>query len=466
MAQQHKSTATADGSGDNSDNNDKTIDIAVHCLCKAHAFTAPSIPVSSLPLKATSCHCNSCRYTTGALYSADIEWPGNPAEVHDSDLKRFIFTDRVTVMFCGTCGSPMFFEEAAAPGRGHKGKAYSVFTGALPNVKVPGSKPLIAFEHHMFLCDTKDGGASPWLKDLDYDTQGDCARATRRWLGNKLGSEEIPGGQDWPALSDLSAALDVQPQDSVSDRQEEEQTSITIPVKCKCGGVHFDLLASMARREFAQMSRDKLPRFVDPDNNKSLASFDACDSCRVSSGLDIFHWTFYWLKHIAFPRAGGSDNDSARQTLPASTKELQKAVLAAAGQRDQRLGTLKMYASSPDVQRYFCGQCSAVVFYACDDLSDQVDVALGLLRAPSAGATSTENGGSEPGHGGARAEHLVSWKLGGTMAWQQDVKGGWREPMMQHVSNQAAAWRDRRGLAKNWRVRNDEKEAAGKAAST
>lgn len=462
MAQQHESTATADSN----DDNDKTIDITVQCLCKTHSFTAPSVPVSSLPLKATSCHCDSCRYTTGALYSADIEWPGDPAKVRDSDLQRFIFTDRISVLFCGTCGSTMFFEWAAEPGQGHKGKGYSVFTGALPNVKVPGGKPLIAFEHHMFLGDTKDGGASPWLQDLDFDIQASCARASRRWHGQKLDSEEVPGGQDWPPSSDLSAALDTHSQSSPSDTQEEGvQTNITIPVKCKCGGVHFDLLASVARNEFAQMPRDKLPRFVDPDNNKSLASFDACDSCRISSGLEIFHWTFFWLKHIAFPLAGGSDNGSQRQTLPTSTKELQSAVLAAVEQRDPRLGTLKMYASSPDVQRYFCGQCSAVVFYACDDLSDQVDVALGLLRAPPARATSTESGDSEPGHGGARAEHLVSWKLGGTIGWQQDVQGGWREPMMQKVSDEAAAWRDRRGLAKNWRVRNDEKEAAGKAAS-
>ncbi|KAH7010642.1 uncharacterized protein B0I36DRAFT_341866 [Microdochium trichocladiopsis] len=429
-------STTTNGSG-----KDSSIDIKAQCLCKKHSFTA-TVPLASLPLKATACHCDSCRYNTGALYSADADWPGDPAAVRESGLSVYYFSDNINVLFCGRCGSTMFFEQKE-PGKVET--SYAVCTGALPNVELPGGGPLVTIEHHMFLDDTKDGGASPWLRNTDYDVENGCYKAARRWHGRRFKSDEILEGDDWPSLKDLSVMTGgAAAQTHASDSQE--LGDITIPVKCRCGGVHVELLASVARKEFSQMPRDQLPRFVDPDNNKSIASFDVCDSCRTVSGLDIFHWTFFWLKHIRFPQDAAS---SSRPVFPESTAALKKAVLQNEEERDPGLGALRMYESSPDVQRYFCGGCSAVVFYAVDDLANQVDVALGLLRAPPVGKNTTD--GSDV-HGGARAEHLLSWKFGGSMGWQQDVQGGWRDGLVKIVTDDVTAWRDKRGLAKNWRV--------------
>ncbi|KXJ88571.1 hypothetical protein Micbo1qcDRAFT_166635 [Microdochium bolleyi] len=468
---------------------DQTISIAIACLCRQHTFTAPSVPVSSLPLKATTCHCDSCRYSTGALYASDAPWPGDPGEVRNaSSLARYAFSDLITILFCGTCGSTLFFEEkprgSDAEAKGEP-SSFGVFTGALPNVQVPGGGPLVAWTHHMFLGDTRDGGASPWLRTLNYTrdsedggraSAGGCKFATsRRWLGRRLESDEIPQAEDWPpittspsALEDLSAAtkdLSLTQDKQAQQQQQQDDDDITIPVRCRCGGVDLELLASAASREFSQMPRAQLPRIVDPHSNKPIASFDVCDSCRLVSGVDIFHWTFYQLRHIAFAKGNNAATGQKQQQdgeegrgLPKSTAELKKAVLADEAERDPRLGTLRLYASSPDVQRYFCGKCSAVVFYAVDDLPDQVDVALGLLRAPPAGQNSSDKGG----HGGARAEHLLSWKYGGKMGWRQDTEGGWRDEMLKIVERDVTAWRDRRGLQKNWRIINEEKEVAAK----
>jgi hypothetical protein len=58
-------------------------------------------------------------------------------------------------------------------------------------------------------------------------------------------------------------------------------------------------------------------------------------------------------------------------------------------------GTLKAYQSSPDVTRYHCGVCGASVFFTCEDRTDLVDVAVGLLDAPE----------------GARAESWLEWRM-------------------------------------------------------
>ncbi|KAJ1328069.1 GFA family protein [Microdochium nivale] len=455
------------GSQSNQDGG-QTLSLTVQCLCKLHSFTAPRVPLSSLPLKATTCHCDSCRHSSGALYTSDAPWPGDPTQIRNSKLRRYLFSDLVTVLFCGTCGSTLFFEEKPQEQGGHgvaEGEtSFGVFTGALPNVEIPGGGPLVAWEHHMYLGDTKDGGAAPWLKMLDYtrDEDGSGGRFTtsRLWHERRMKSDEISEAEDWFAATTPVEGLSAATKELLlTQKQQDDEDEITIPVRCKCGGVELELLASAACNEFSQMPRDQLPRFVDPDNNKSVATFDVCDSCRLASGLDIFHWTFYLLKHIVFAADGKTSSQHQQQGrgLPRSTGELKKAVVADGAQRDPRLGTLKMYASSPDVQRYFCGQCSAVVFYACDDLSEQVDVAVGLLQAPLPG---DKNNSSSPNqnrsHGGARADDLLSWKYGGKTGWRQDVEGGWRDDMLKNVERDVAAWRDRRGLRKNWRVVNDE----------
>ncbi|KAI8631263.1 Mss4-like protein [Xylariaceae sp. FL1651] len=387
------------------------VNLIAQCLCQAHRFRA-GIPHSSLPLEVTYCHCNSCRHVTGAMYSDILVWPGDSTAIRESSLRRYIFSEKLTILFCGVCSSTMFFEKKEA---GDDNATHGVLTGVLTNVNVPG---LAKITDHIFLGDTLDGGASPWLRSVQSD-----GSQPRLWKGRKGQSEELPS--NWPSGNDL-------PDAPVSTEANE------IPIRCHCGGV--DLVYRQLNAEFAALARSELPWFIDPDTNKSLGGFDACDSCRLSSGIDIFHWTFVLLRHLAFPKL----NREVQPGFPQSSIEL-KAAVSMGKNRDPRWGTLAFHESSSDVERYFCSRCSACVFYAAHDRPDLVDLAIGLIESPD----------------GARAEGLVSWDFGGKMIWRQDVAGGWREDFIKRVESEAERWRIDRGYPKNWR-RIQKEEAAMK----
>ncbi|KAI1423149.1 Mss4-like protein [Xylaria sp. FL1777] len=413
----------------------ETFELVAQCLCQAQRFTA-KIPCSALPLTAIYCHCTSCRRVTGALHSTYVPWPGDGEAIRaaassSSPLRRYVFAGPLTLLSCGVCGSTMFVETAgsSSDGSGASPPQYGVTTGVLANHTPPpsagipglGIPGLLRIAHHVFVGDTLDGGATPWLCDANAD-----GSRPRLWRGRRGSEEELSSTTHrWPLPP--------------SDASPADET----PVRCHCGGV--DLVLRQPIADFAAKERSELPWFVDPVSNKSLGGFDACDSCRLSSGVDVFHWTFVLLRHLAFPgpKSGG---DVQRPTgFPASSVELKDAVAAAPPDRDPRWGTLTFYESSPDVQRYFCSRCSACVFYAADDRPELVDLAIGLLDSKN----------------GSRAEELVSWDFGGKMVWRQDVVGGWREAFVESIEAAADRWRIERGYPKNWR-RIQKEEAAVK----
>ncbi|KAI1128356.1 Mss4-like protein [Nemania abortiva] len=423
------------------------LELVAQCLCQAQKFTA-EIPRSAVPLDAIYCHCTSCRRVTGALYSTYVPWPGDAAAVRDSSLRRYAFAETISTFFCGVCGSAMFSESRTADGNGDRSLSYGVQTGVLTNVAVPG---LINIAHHIFLDDTLDGGASPWL----CDTNNDGSRP-RLWRGHRGQGEELSSTTHyWPTPA---AAPTPTPGSKTGDattaaaREEQQQQ---IPVRCHCGGVDLllrqpiDAFAAQEEEGERSGSGSTLPWFVDPVSHKLLGGFDACDSCRLSSGSDLFHWTFALLRHLAFPITTSSTSDSntrpsSQPRFPASSVELKHAV--ASVDRDPRLGTLTFYASSPDVQRYFCSRCSATVFYAADDRAEMLDLAIGLLDCKD----------------GSRAESLISWDFGGKVGWKQDVVGGWREGFVESVEAAAERWRIERGYPKNWRRIQKEAQAQEK----
>ncbi|GAW13725.1 hypothetical protein ANO14919_031140 [Xylariales sp. No.14919] len=385
---------------------EETVELVAHCLCQAQRFTA-QVPRSTLPLSAIYCHCTSCRRVTGAMYSTYVPWPGDQDAIRSASLRRYVFSEPITILSCGTCSSTMFAETILADGGPPR---YGVQTGVLTNVDIPN---LINISHHVFVDDTLDGGATPWLCAANSD-----GTRPRLWRGARGAEEYASTAHHWPVG------------DTGSDSLPSE-----IPVRCHCGGV--DLVLRQPVTDFAAKKRSELPWFVDPTSNKLAGGFDACDSCRLSSGVDIFHWTFVLLRHLAFPPKLGPTG------FPASSTELKNAV--AATDRDSRWGTLTFYESSPDVQRYFCSRCSACVFYATDSRPDLVDLAIGLLA--------TKNG--------SRVEELVSWDFGGRMVWRQDVAGGWRQSFIENAEAEADRWRVGRGYPKNWR-RIQKEEANGK----
>ncbi|KAL2131368.1 hypothetical protein VTI74DRAFT_5179 [Chaetomium olivicolor] len=447
-----------------------TITLRAECLCRTHSFTT-AIPLSELPLQGSACHCTSCRHVTGALRSSDAVWPGPASDIAKAlaaiknnnnspegdgsgTLKRYRHSARVNVVFCGICGSGMFFEEfeeagkdedesvrgVAGMGEGwaarqdrREGKNYLVFTGTL---KVEGDvrgRQVVRCEDHIFVGDTVDGGSVNWLRGLNQDGKGEGEQVAV-WLGNRNKSEEVKEGEYWPAVKELQKGYE-------ANLKAAEGGKGNVPIRCHCGGVDLVLRAGEAQREFEEMQRkgEQLPWFVDPATHKLLGSLDCCDSCRIWAGSEVYNWTFSLLKHISF---AGAD----RTGFPGNTSELRAAVEGKHGKpRDARLGTLAIYASSSDVQRYHCGRCSASVFYAVDERPDMVDIAVGLLYAAD----------------GARAESVLSWAFGGPFSWKQDMAGTWREGFLKAVERDSEKWRIERGYPKNWRrVTSEQAEQA------
>lgn len=375
-------------------NSEEKVQITAQCLCKRHTFTA-AVPRSSLPLKATACHCTSCRKCTGALYSTALKnWPGDGDAIRESALKRYSFSQYLTVLFCENCSSPMFFEVLGPQQGGSEGAPrgeFGVMTGALSN---DGPDGLVRIENHVFVGDTKDGGASMWMRNPNGDGVG-----ARRWMGLTSKSEEVPF--DWPGESG--------PETGVPKVAE-------VPIRCHCGGVDLVFQRQKAEEEFAAKAKSELPFFVHPETKKLMASIDPCDSCRLSSGVDFWTWTFVLLRHIGF----ASKTSGSESSFPDDTKDLKEAVSKNEPERDPRLGTLAYYASSKDVQRYFCSRCSASVFYAVDDRPDMIDLAVGLLDSAD----------------GARAESLLCWGMVRTLpkfVWRDDMLNGWRKQWLESV---------------------------------
>ncbi|KAK4191298.1 hypothetical protein QBC35DRAFT_376106 [Podospora australis] len=395
---------------------EKKIQLKAQCLCKSETITT-SISPSSLPLRGTSCHCTSCRHLTGALRSSDAIWP---SIVPRDSLKYYPFSPKTGVLFCGTCSSPMFWEDRPFPDASPEETTYRVFTGVLSKEMEEGKKPLVKWEHHMFVADTIDGGATCWLRRMGQ------ADDIQMWMGGIGGSEEITEQKPWPAIDSLPAA-------------RGEGVKGDVKLRCHCGGVDLVLRAGEAQKEFSDFAKNKkegetMPWFVDPvAPHKFLAVQDACDSCRIWSGGELWTWTFSFLKHLSFTSGEG---------LPGDTTELRKAV----EEKDPRMGTLGVYASSADVQRYHCTRCSASVFYAVDSRPDLVDFAVGLLHSPD---------------GGARAESLLSWSWGDQIGLRQDMLGTWREGLLLDAEMEAEEWRAKRGYPVRWAKVAKRKPSAG-----
>jgi hypothetical protein len=290
----------------------------------------------------------------------------------------------------------MFFADAKDTDR-----SLSVLTGVLTNEAVD----LIEFDNQIFVHDTLDGGASVWLQ------QNVNGSVTKRYgLGND-GDNPEELSPDWPPSSRLTGY--------------EAKKEDSVPIRCKCKGVEFVL----HRGDYSDTPDDQLPMNVDPKTHKLLASFCGCDSCRLQSGVDGFNWTYAEMKYITFSKTDKS--------FPASSYELKKMV----DEKDPALGTLMYYSSREDVDRYFCSNCSACIFYAVTSRPTIIDVAIGVLEASD----------------GARAEGFLSWAFGARMSFQEDGDGGWREKLYNNVQKSAEEYRVARGYPKNWnRVAKDE----------
>jgi hypothetical protein len=273
-----------------------------------------------------------------------------------------------------------------------------VLTGTLDNFD-SGGKEVIQVAKHIYVGATKDGGATMWMRKINAG-----GVEARRYEVSEKGEDDKEYPFDWPSAESLTGY--------------EKKTEDSVPIRCKCKGV--DLV--WHRGNYDGVAKKDLPWFIDPVTHKSLAGFCADDSCRLFGGVDVWSWVYTELNRISFP--------GSTKTFPISTAGFKDLVDA----KDPCIGTLAYYASRSDVQRYFCGTCSASIFYAVDKRPDMVDLAVGVLEASD----------------GARAEGFLSWAFG-QVGRTDDVVGSWRHAMFEGVGKESEEWRIARGYPKAWR---------------
>lgn len=369
---------------------DSTITLTSQCLCKANTFTA-EVSKSTMPLPARICHCTSCRRVTGSLYTTHARWPEPRTKVDVSKLTAYSFSECSNLLFCPTCSTPIFWEMLAEPGQ-----PLGVFLGTLANDEVTP----IRFVEQAFVGDTVDGGASAWLQHPNPEGS-ECRRFKFEAKGSAADAV-LP--RDWPSADQLTGY--------------KKKIGSQLSIRCKCNGIDFII----KHGDYSGLEKDQLPWNIDPETHKLLTVFCGCDSCRLQGGIDIWFWTYIEMKYLSAAQHNVE--------FPSSCHQLKSFI----DKHDPAVGSLAYYASSTGVLRFFCGTCSATVFFAEDSRPEFLDVAVGLLDAPD----------------GARAEGFLSWSLG-MVERGEDAKGGWRQGLFDRVEKEVEDWRLARGYPKNWR---------------
>ncbi|KXS14581.1 hypothetical protein M427DRAFT_135704 [Gonapodya prolifera JEL478] len=351
------------------------------CLCQRVQF-AISTPRSSLPITAHVCHCSICRRTHGTLFTVDAHVPSPPVWITPSspgECTRYTATPYLKRLFCSTCGTHVLDYAVEA---GDEGWYVSSATLAAVNgVKGAGAGGVFDLKTQHCTKSVSGGGAVPWWKTVG---------------GVSL--------QEWnPDEDDSTPSSDAPAPHALVDG-ETRSGSGSVRAHCHCGGVSFFVRSPVPGVDYSPSSVLTTHARVPADTTKWLAVNCFCDQCRLAAGVLAAQWAFVPISAITVLQQG------SHMALP----------------DDLRVGTSKIYRSSPPVTRTFCGTCGATVFYHHAGWPGMVDLAVGLLDAPRE-------------LGGARADRMLEWIVEDDVdelvvegrkyhaEWVQSVQNGLRE---------------------------------------
>jgi len=317
-----------------------TVTITITCHCKRNQYSF-EVDREELPFKAQLCSCNISRRISGVLFTSYVPVSDRNAAPGRTNLTAYKSSDLLNRHFCTICGTHMFLEYAD----GH----WEVATGLIPD-----ADEILQYQGHMWIADTKDGGAADWINEIRSKT---CTRWSKG-----VQSEELPNG--WHAA-----------------RDPQQQTPDKLHARCHCGGVEFFITrpnegSLKARSPFPDSvvafthdkppeNPDNIPWWISEDGKRYAASNCSCTSCRLLSGFDVVQWAFV-------PRVN---------------------IEGTGGESVEQIGSIKTYESSQGVTRTFCRVCGANVFWEGQFRPTILDVAVGILDADS----------------GARADGWLDW---------------------------------------------------------
>lgn len=221
------------------------------------------------------------------------------------------------------------------------------------------------FSDHVFVRETKDGGAACWLQETHRE-------ALRSFVG--------AGQNYYTGRSSEQLVLEQKAQSC-----PPVPVQIQLEASCLCKAVRFHITRPDPSQQSATPAA---PNFLRGDltdtawwfcgnGTKYLAGLCACRSCRLTSGFEIQPWA-------SVPKANIFLNSSIGQgPMPLDFDNLPPS-------------TFTSYETSPGHARHFCQTCGATAFAHKKDKPDLVRVSVGLFDAVE----------------GARAEMWLKWWTG------------------------------------------------------
>lgn len=320
------------------------------CLCGAVLESATLLPNPEIPVTGEVCHCNPCRYTTGSLGTFFPREPLNssPSRASLSQMTDYNSSNHTTRYFCSTCGCHCFVVN-------HQQKEWYCLGGIVESIEANSAawpKDTCKVFRHDYVLDTLDGGLTPLLLNLNG-----------RFIPTWVAAAQEPSPFDLPHATILSL-----PSKSASTLSRPKEDSC-LRAQCHCGGVSLIIKrANYTSKPNSEVSA----RYVSSDPTKYLTYLCACRSCRLSTGVSLTPWALIPTVNVF--------NANAQKTVDDKLVPVVLGKPAASPNTNPGLG-LKHHWSSPDVCRSFCGTCGATVFYWNIQRPDELDLAVGILRA-------------------------------------------------------------------------------------
>ncbi|CZR54771.1 uncharacterized protein PAC_04655 [Phialocephala subalpina] len=310
----------------------RTFNLNAQCHCGTISQPIRSPPIDDLahdfraqessPKKVQLCHCTSCRRSTGNLYASYYLFSPPHLENTTAYPPIPINPDRPDKIyrrhFCSTCGCHIFrsiFDKQRVKYSDVKLKAsecmrWGVATGTLDDVARN-----VEFSDHVFVGDTKDGGAAVWLRETYRGPLSVYAHAGRDYYTGKFPPRITFSKQKhrYPHLPLLG----------------DDQ----LKASCLCKAVQFHItrptsslqIVSPNIPDFLKGEKEKEGRWWLRENGtKYLAGLCVCRTCRLTSGFEIQPWAYVPRANISFnsPSQHASTGEEATTSTPLNLEAL------------------------------------------------------------------------------------------------------------------------------------------------
>lgn len=319
----------------------------LQCLCGAVREPASILAAEHYPIEVHWCHCNPCRYTTGALGNNSVRLSGKPSKSSlDACTIHIAPGGEAERHFCSTCGTRTFNHEVGS-------ELWAACSGMIEPKALQKDRDIVSIKDHIFVGDTRDGGLATFIQSI--------------------GSKDIPCYTTWwDEGPDPTFKFNDIPQASSRAHADTDR----LHASCSCGSIKLQVSPPTD----TQAKDPAVARWLNSDGTKYLALNCVCRYCRLAAGFPISSNTYVMPENIHV-----TSQEGAEVTLFAYTSSSTETTNFDVDTHNiqAKLPTLKFDFSSPGIRRSFCGKCGASVFFERATRPQCVNIAIGILRADS-----------------------------------------------------------------------------------